>query len=50
VRFRVALVAVVVAAFASGCGGHRSVLDEGVHLGALGHFHRIGPAEAIKDV
>jgi hypothetical protein len=50
VSFRVALVAVIVAAFASGCGTHRSVLDEGVHLGSLGHLHRIGPAEAITDV
>jgi hypothetical protein len=40
----------IAAGLASGCGGHRSVLDEGVHLGALGRFHRIGPAEAITDL
>jgi hypothetical protein len=50
VSLRVALGAAVVAAVASACGTHRSVLDEGVHLGALGHFHRIGPAEATTEV
>jgi hypothetical protein len=50
VSFRAALGAAVVAAFASACGTHRSVLNEGVQLGALGHFHRIGPAEATTDV
>ncbi len=48
--FRVALVAAIVAAFASGCGSHRSVLDEGVRLGSSGRIHRVGVAEAIKDV
>ena len=47
---RVALVAATVAAFTSGCGNHRSVLDEGVRVGSSGHIHRVGVAEAIKDV
>jgi hypothetical protein len=50
VSFRVALVAAIVAAFATGCGSHRSVLDEGVRLGSSGHVHRVGVAEAMKDV
>ena len=34
-----------------GCGSSsRSVLDEGVHFGALRSFHRIGPAEAVRSV
>ena len=48
--FRVAIVAAIVAAFTSGCGSHRSVLDEGVRLGSSGHVHRVGVAEAKKDV
>jgi hypothetical protein len=48
--FRVALGAVLVAAIASGCGSHRSVLDEGVRPGSSGRIHRVGVAEAIKEV
>jgi hypothetical protein len=50
VSFRRALVAAIVAAFASGCSSHRSVLDEGVRLGSSGHVHRVGVAEATTDV
>jgi hypothetical protein len=50
VSFRVALVAAIVVAFVSGCGSHRSVLDEGVRLGSSGRIHHVGAAEAIKDV
>ena len=36
----------VVAGLAAGCSHHSSILDAGVRSGALGHVHRIGPAEA----
>jgi hypothetical protein len=50
VTFRAALAAAIVAALASGCGSHRSALDEGVRLGSSGRVHRVGVAEARKNV
>jgi len=50
VGLRVALGALVLTAFASGCGTHRSVLDEGVRFGVAGRVHRIGPSEAVSAV
>jgi hypothetical protein len=40
----------VIAALASGCGSHDSVLDEGVHVGSFGRVYRIGPTQAVTAV
>jgi len=44
-RLRI-LVCLVLAVTVAGCSDRRSVLDEGIQLGATGNVHRIGPAEA----
>ena len=38
------------AALAAGCGSHGSVLDAGVSFGHMAKAHKIGPAEAARDV
>jgi hypothetical protein len=43
-------VAVLACAVLAGCGSHGSVLDAGVTFGHMAKAHKIGPAEAARDV